>query len=182
MGWAIGYAVLLGLLVVRFQDPDVPVRPSPRPQRGEPLRLVAVHHLVFSLLLVTAPAEAVLFGGASEWRWLGLAAFAVGVGLYRAGAGALGAALSPFVQPVPGATLTRTGPYRLWRHPMYLGQALIALGAPLTLGAWRSLGLSLIAMAVLVIRGRREEAALRRTFADYDAYARRTKRLIPYVL
>jgi protein-S-isoprenylcysteine O-methyltransferase Ste14 len=181
MGWGIAYAVLLALLLVRFQDPDAPVRTPPRPQPGEPLRLVAAHHLVFYALLLAAPAEAVVLGGAPAGRWLGLAAFAAGVGLYRAAARALGEALSPFVEPVPGSTLARTGPFRLWRHPMYLGQALIALGAPLTLGAWRSLGLSVVALAVLVIRGRREEAALRRTFADYDAYARRTKRVVPRV-
>jgi hypothetical protein len=85
MGWGIAYAVLLALLLVRFQDPDAPVRTPPRPQPGEPLRLVAAHHLVFYALLLAAPAEAVVLGGAPAGRWLGLAAFAAGVGLYRAG-------------------------------------------------------------------------------------------------
>jgi len=181
MAWGLGYALLLALLLVRFQDPDAPVRPPPRPEPGEPLRLVAAHHLVFYALLLAAPAEAILLGGWPAGRWIGVSAFASGVALYRAGAWALGDALSPFVRPVRGSTLARRGPYRLLRHPMYLGQALIAVGAPLTLGAWRSLGLSLVAVVVLVIRGRREEAELSRTFADYDAYARRTKRIVPYV-
>jgi protein-S-isoprenylcysteine O-methyltransferase Ste14 len=182
MGWGVAYALLVALLLVRVRDPAVPVRATPPPAPGEPLRLVAVHHLVFYLLLVAAPVEAAVLGGAAAGRWAGVVGFAWGVYLYRAGGRALGDALSPFVQPVRGAALVRTGPFRLLRHPMYLGQALIALGAPLTLGAWRSLGLSLVAVVVLMIRGRREESALRRTFADYDAYARRTKRIIPYVL
>ena len=181
MWWGIGYATLLVLLAVRFQDPNAPVRPTPPPQPGDPLRLVAVHHAVFYALLLAAPLEAVVLGGTPVGRAAGLVVFAAGVALYRAGARALGDSLSPFVQPVAGGALARTGPYRLLRHPMYLGQALIAVGAPLTLGAWRSLGLSLVALAVLVVRGRREEAALRRAFADYDAYARRTKRIVPYV-
>jgi protein-S-isoprenylcysteine O-methyltransferase Ste14 len=180
--WAAAYTVLVLALFVRFQDPATSRRAAPHPGPSEPLRLVSVHHALFyALLVVVAPLEALLVGGADGGRIAGMLAFASGVALYRWGAASLGDVLSPLVTPHPHGRLVTAGPYRLVRHPMYLGQLLIAFGAPATLGCRFAFALSFAAAIVVVIRMRMEEEALARTYADYDGYRARSKRLLPYV-
>lgn len=77
--------------------------------------------------------------------------------------------------------LTVTGPYAWTRNPLYLGSMLIAFG--FAIGA-RSLGLALL-LALLfamiympVILG--EEKYLRAHFPEWDGYARRVPRLLPW--
>jgi len=179
--WGLAYATLVAALVVRVRataaPPPEPVQPLP----GEPLWPTRLHHALFALLLAGAPLEDLLLGGAARGRAAGLVAFAAGVVLYRVAGRTLGDALSPFVAPRPGAPLVTHGCYRLVRHPIYLGQALIALGAPLTLGARWVLAVTAAALAVLVLRTVREEEALARTFPDYARYATTTKRIVPFV-
>jgi len=180
--WWVAYVVLLAVLFVRVQPPDAPPPRPLDPAPDEPLALVSWHHRLFYLLLLGAPVEAALLGGAADGRMLGLAAFAAGVGAYRVAGRALGPSLSPLVSPRPEATLVTHGPYRYLRHPMYLGQALIAVGAPLTLGARWILALVVPALAILVVRARREDLALARAFPDqFPRHARQAKRLLPFV-
>lgn len=79
--------------------------------------------------------------------------------------------------------LIRHGPYRCLRHPSYTGALCTFLCFPLALGTWAGW----MAMALLVVPGflyriRVEERALRQAFPQqYPAYARSTKRLIPFV-
>lgn len=181
MFWGVAYAVLAAALVVRVRHPDEPP-PEPRqPAADEPLLLTTAHHRLLLAVLVAAPVETILLGGAARGRVLGALAFAGGVALYRAGGRALGEALSPFTQPRPGAPLVTQGPYRYLRHPMYLGQMLVAVGAPLVLGARWTLTLALADVLLLGCRMLRDEEALARTFPEYSRYAARTKRILPYV-
>lgn len=175
------YLGCLAALFVRVRSSDAPVPRPQRPAPDEPLAIVVWHHRLFHVLLLGVPVEALLLGGRPDGRLLGAVAFAAGVTLYRVGGAALGDALSPFVLPRPGAGLVTHGPYRWLRHPMYLGQALIAIGAPLTLGSRLVLWLALPAVIVLVARTVLEEAALERTYPDYPQYARHAKRLVPYL-
>jgi protein-S-isoprenylcysteine O-methyltransferase Ste14 len=77
--------------------------------------------------------------------------------------------------------LVRTGPYAVVRHPLYLVEEIALLGmlvgffSPLTLAMFLAQG------AIQVRRIFYEEALLRRTFPDFDDYARSTSRLIPHV-
>ncbi|HLE96774.1 MAG TPA: isoprenylcysteine carboxylmethyltransferase family protein [Candidatus Thermoplasmatota archaeon] len=82
-----------------------------------------------------------------------------------------------------GHRLVSAGPYRLVRHPSYLGILLIAVGAPLALAsAWGMLAGGGAMIAVLVARIREEEALLRDAFgAEYEAYSKRTWRILPPV-
>jgi protein-S-isoprenylcysteine O-methyltransferase Ste14 len=180
MGWGLAYGALLAALVVRLTDPEAALRILPPASPTEPLRLVRIHHAVFyALLFGVAPAEALLLGGNTAWRWTGLVLCSVGIAIYRLAGRTLGDALSPWVEPAPSATLITHGPYRVVRHPMYLGQAMIAIGAPLTLGCRWALGLSGVALGVLMIRVGAEETALRRAYPEYAKYAAPAKGGVP---
>jgi protein-S-isoprenylcysteine O-methyltransferase Ste14 len=73
------------------------------------------------------------------------------------------------------------GPYRVVRHPMYLGQLAIAFGAPATLGCRWAFAVSFAAAIVLFVRIGMEENALALAYAEYRSYQGRSKRLLPFV-
>ena len=181
MLWAVAYAVLVGALVVRFQNPgERPPEPR-RPAPDDPLVLTTAHHRLLLLVLIAAPLESLVLGGAGGGRWLGLLAFVIGVALYRIGVRTLGDALTPFTLPRAGVPLVTQGPYRYVRHPMYVGQMLVALGAPLLVGARLTLVPAIADVLLLGYRIAREDQALARAFPEYARYAARTKRILPYI-
>jgi protein-S-isoprenylcysteine O-methyltransferase Ste14 len=77
-----------------------------------------------------------------------------------------------------------TGPYRLVRHPIYLGLTLLATGDALAFSSWPALGVVLSGIVpTLAWRARAEERLLSRAFGEgYEAYRRRTRMIIPYLL
>jgi protein-S-isoprenylcysteine O-methyltransferase Ste14 len=134
---------------------------------------------------------ALLGGLALELRHLGSAPGglrALGVVMALAGVLAIGLASSRLgpdlrAHPAPGAeaTLRTDGPYRLVRHPIYSGLILFAVG--LAAIAATALAAALVGTLVLLLsyKMRLEERLLAARFRDYEAYARRTPRLIPRI-
>ena len=179
--WSVVYAALLAAFIVRVRTPDEPVPEPARPLPGDPLWLARLHHVLLAVVLVGAPVERLFAGGAAAGRGTGAILFFIGVVIYRLAGRDLGDALSPFTEPREGVGLVTRGLYRYLRHPMYLSQALVALGAPLTLGSRRVLVVAAIAVVVLLVRVLREDEALARTFPEYSRYAARTKRLVPFL-
>jgi len=115
---------------------------------------------------------------------VGLALILVG-GVLRYLAGAwLGDLWSERLRIAPDHRLVRRGLYRRIRNPSYLGLSLVFLGAVITFQSGCGLVVFLLGFApALAYRIRLEEDLLERNFGDdYRDYARRTKRLIPYVL
>lgn len=76
-----------------------------------------------------------------------------------------------------------TGPYRIIRHPSYLGILLALLGIALTYGNWISVAALVILPTIgFINRIRVEESALATTLGSrYTSYASGRKRLIPFV-
>jgi protein-S-isoprenylcysteine O-methyltransferase Ste14 len=96
----------------------------------------------------------------------------------------LGPAWSFVPKADQGSGLITTGPYRLVRHPIYLGFALLAMGQALAFGSWPALMIVLSGIVpTFAWRARAEETLLTRTFGErYAVYRQRTKMIIPYLL
>jgi protein-S-isoprenylcysteine O-methyltransferase Ste14 len=113
-------------------------------------------------------------------RWLGLFLFVVGGFLRIWPVYILGRRFSGLVAIQSEHQLVTSGIYGVIRHPSYLGLIVNALGWAL---AFRSgVGVLLAALTILPILGRirAEEALLQSHFgAEYEAYRRRTSRLVP---
>ncbi len=76
--------------------------------------------------------------------------------------------------------IIRKGPYRLIRHPGYLGMILMWLGASLATGYWIVILIVMVAiLAAYHYRIQNEEEMLLRTLPDYAEYRSKTWRLIP---
>ena len=176
------YGALLFALFVRFVDPAITRRPLQLRATPAELRLVRIHHRLFYAILIAAPIEWALRGRPAGCpQLLAAALFLAGVIGYRRAGAALGEQLSPLLAPREPAALVERGPYRHVRHPMYGAQLAMALGAPLTLGAVATSALALGLALVLRRRMAIEERLLGERLPAYDAYVRRTSRLVPRV-
>jgi protein-S-isoprenylcysteine O-methyltransferase Ste14 len=105
-----------------------------------------------------------------------------GVALVLRARAELGSAWSLVPRADQGAGLVTTGPYRLVRHPIYLGLALLALGQALAFGSWLALLIVLCGVVpTFAWRARAEERLLSRTFGErYAVYRRQTGMIIPH--
>ena len=83
-----------------------------------------------------------------------------------------------------GTGLITSGPYRLVRHPIYLGISLLALGEALAFGSWPACLVVLSGIVpTFVWRAQAEETLLMRAFGErYEHYRQRTKMIIPHFL
>jgi protein-S-isoprenylcysteine O-methyltransferase Ste14 len=89
---------------------------------------------------------------------------------------------STVVQVEEGQRVISDGPYRLVRHPMYSGIALMALAAPLALGSFVALPIAALKIPILIYRLRDEERMLRKELPGYGEYCARTPwRLVPHL-
>jgi protein-S-isoprenylcysteine O-methyltransferase Ste14 len=92
----------------------------------------------------------------------------------------LGHRFSGLVAIQPGHTLVTSGIYSVIRNPSYLGLLVNSLGWALAFRSGVGVLLTLLLIPPLVARIRAEERLLRTHFGDeYEAYCRRTSRLIP---
>ena len=89
--------------------------------------------------------------------------------------------LSVLPDPLPHVELVNTGPYRLVRHPMYTSLLIATLAWVLAAPIWWRWGLWFSLLVVLVVKLSYEEQLLQRRFPGYDAYRKRTWRLVPFI-
>lgn len=174
----VGLTSGMWLAATAFVDVDRPRGPRDRANAVLPLVLILVVPLAVADRLYGPAArmpDAVLVVAVL----LQLGAVALGVCARLA----LGVAYQPRATAQTGGGLVQSGPYRRLRHPLYAAALLWVAGWPLTIG---SVGVAFVAVVVmlptLVGRMEREERDLRRVFGDeYDAYCRRTWRLVPFL-
>lgn len=140
------------------------------------------------LLTLAIPVVAALDAGRFRWAPLPPWVWAVGFVLHLPGqvliAWSMGEnphfEVTVRIQGERGHRLIDTGPYRLVRHPGYLGFLLFLLATPLLLcSAWALLPASL-AMVWMIVRTVLEDRFLRARLSGYAEYAERVRyRLLP---
>jgi len=115
--------------------------------------------------------------------WAGAAVTLAGIALRGWSVRTLGQYFTYVVKVSPDQKVVDTGPYRLIRHPAYLGG--LATGAGIGLSMRYALAPAIIGGAMLasyLIRIAVEEPALAEGIGEpYRAYMARTKRLIPFI-
>jgi protein-S-isoprenylcysteine O-methyltransferase Ste14 len=86
------------------------------------------------------------------------------------------------IQHDRGHAVCSGGPYRLVRHPGYLGMITSLAGLPLLLGSLWSVPPTVVSIALVLLRTHLEDRMLAEELPGYQEYIRRTpNRLIPLV-
>jgi protein-S-isoprenylcysteine O-methyltransferase Ste14 len=118
-----------------------------------------------------------------SWQLIGFVLTVVGhaIVVWAMGANAF---FSPLVrlQKERGHKVADGGPYKLVRHPGYVGAIIFTTGVPMLLGSWWALIPNLIAIVLYFVRTALEDQTLVAELDGYEDYKKRVKfRLIPGV-
>ena len=143
--------------------------------------LAAFGLFFLSLLMFSGNSEAPM---ALPLALLGCLLGLAGAGLVVRSRAELGPAWSLVPRADQDMGLVTTGPYRLVRHPIYLGLALLAMGEALAFNSWPAVLIVLSGIVpTFAWRARAEEELLSRTFDErYALYRKQTKMIIPHLL
>ena len=115
-------------------------------------------------------------------RYFGLVLYAAGNALAFAAVKALDKQYSGYVTIQDGHKLIQHGIYGLIRHPIYLRMLVVGVSVPLIFRSWLWIPFLVVIVGIVTYRIRAEEKLLAEQFgAEFDAYRRRTWRLIPYL-
>jgi len=138
---------------------------------------------IFASIQVASRGAARLPGPMLAWAVAGTAVLFAGLALRWTAILTLRHAFTVDVAIAKDQRVVDHGIYRVLRHPAYTGSLLAFLGMALVFGDWQAgLVLFLPITAAFFYRIAVEERALRAAFGeDYDRYARRTKKLVPFV-
>lgn len=93
----------------------------------------------------------------------------------------LGRNLTPLPHPKDDGRLVDHGAYGLVRHPIYSGGIAAAFGWALVVHGSLTLGYAVILAIFLDIKSRREERWLREKYPEYGDYAKRVRKLVPFI-
>jgi len=115
--------------------------------------------------------------------WSGIAVMLTGLVLRIWATRVLGSFYTRTLRTAEEQHLIADGPYRLVRHPGYLGNLLLWLGAGVASANWiMATAITFFMVRAYGYRIRAEEAMLADAFPqEYEGYASRTWRLIPFI-
>ncbi len=102
--------------------------------------------------------------------------FGIAIALYSLGT--LGRSFSIIPQ---ARRLVQTGPYKLVRHPVYLGELISILGVVLARPSAITMAIYCLLTALLIYRALLEEKLLAGIFPEYETYSLRRARFIPRI-
>jgi protein-S-isoprenylcysteine O-methyltransferase Ste14 len=185
--WAVSMTAL-GLVAQRHNPELMAERARWRRKDTKPFDKIFMSIYLPLVLLhpVVAGLDAVRF----RWSSMPFAFVYVGGAMFVASSVLIGwvlvvnphAETSVRIQTDRGHAVVTSGPYRIVRHPMYVGIILMAVASPLLWGSVWALAMSLVMLLLFVWRTAREDQTLRQELPGYAEYAVRTRyRLIPGV-
>lgn len=166
-------------------------RGSKNSEREEPRlkRLVRLVALLCAAALLAYPRIPLPVLG---WRFLPVGDFGFWVGAAITAGGLLfsiwarrhlGTNWSQAVTVKEDHELITSGPYAMVRHPIYTGLLTAFAGSAIARGEWRGLLAIVLVVIVLWRKLRLEEEWMQSRFGDaYETYARRVRRLMPYII
>jgi len=146
-------------------------------------RLVVVTYVVAFLapFLLDMPGVGVTSTD-SALAWIGIAVGVVGLSIRVWAMRALGQDYTRSLRTRDAQVVVERGPYRLVRHPGYIGSILVWAGSRLAVNWLVATLTALVLVAVYAYRISAEEQMLVDHFGDaYRAYKTRTWRLVPFV-
>jgi protein-S-isoprenylcysteine O-methyltransferase Ste14 len=155
--------------------------------RGSSALLAGVFSLGFVLLLVSLVLDARGIGrmldAAPIAAWVGVVVMVLGIALRIWSSRVLGRFFTRTLRVAADQQVVGDGPYRLVRHPGYLGDILLWTGAAFATLNWIVFaGLTLAALLAYSYRIRVEERMLQQSLGEpYRAYMAHTWRLLPLV-
>jgi protein-S-isoprenylcysteine O-methyltransferase Ste14 len=114
-------------------------------------------------------------------RPFGLCCLFISGFLGAAGVLSLGRNLTPFPKPKHRSTLVQRGIYGVVRHPLYAAVMLAALGCALAYRSWPGLLAGFALILFFNAKATMEERWLLERFPEYQGYAKRVKRFIPFI-
>jgi len=114
--------------------------------------------------------------------WAGISIQAIAIALMIAARLTFGRrSFHAAANPTAGGLVT-TGPYRLWRHPIYAAVLYFIWAAALDYHSASAMFAALLVTIGAAVRMYAEETLLTTVYPDYAAYSARTARVIPFVL
>ncbi|MFQ5658280.1 MAG: methyltransferase family protein [Candidatus Methylomirabilales bacterium] len=139
--------------------------------------------LFLILFLPYADRRGVLTFADGGWlRYVGLLLLTVGTAVVLVALRSLGKQYSGYITLQDDHKLVQTSIYGLIRHPIYLRALLVSVGLPLIFRSWVVAPLFVFICLFVYVRIRQEEELLAERFGvEFEAYCRRTWRLIPYL-
>lgn len=118
----------------------------------------------------------------SALGWIGIALGGLGLGVRVWSMKVLGQDYTRSLRTRESQTVVAHGPYRLVRHPGYVGSILVWAGSRLAVNWLVAATTSLVLLLVYAYRISAEEQMLVDHFGDeYRAYKARTWRLVPFI-
>jgi protein-S-isoprenylcysteine O-methyltransferase Ste14 len=127
---------------------------------------VVAQFVLFGLIFLS-----LFFGdGVTPLGWI-VAAAGLALGIWAGRT--MGDSLSAYPRPPHSSELVQTGPFRLIRHPIYVGGTLFFAGLGLVFSVY-ALALTGVLALLWVFKARYEERLLAERFPEYEDYRRRT--------
>lgn len=143
--------------------------------------LVGIQMLLFLVIGLLLATGGQLPGGVGLWQVLGTALLVAGIWIGWRSVVVLGRNLVAVPEPVADGKLITAGPYRWFRHPIYVSLVSSFAGVSLILEAWWALLGTAALYGLFAFKSRYEEGLLRATYPDFEAYAQNTRYRMPFL-